>query len=294
MRRSRLHVRPALHMLLVSSAFVIAYGGSLVAAQSKEYLSVDDARPLAEAIQMLEQRYGWVVTYEDPRFEHEADVQDVTAVVSGPARSNKRVLVPKGVPFTFIYDLPPDGQAPDAAQLINTLLTTYSGTGNPGGFGLVTTGDVLHVVPQAIRNSKGEVIQQKSVLDVPISLTFTNGTADQAIGLLLRSLSQTIRIPVLYGSGPVNLLAQTRLDLASSSKPARTVLSTILRASGKPLSWQLFFDPGLRLYVFNVHVAHPGVASGGRFAGTEVPAYVRMLPAHSYVGPTSVRAKLGT
>src|SRR5688572_9316938 len=53
---SRPHVRPALHTLVASSAFVIAFGGLLVAAQSKEYLSVDDGRPLAEAIQMLEQR----------------------------------------------------------------------------------------------------------------------------------------------------------------------------------------------------------------------------------------------
>ena len=39
----------------------------------KVNLSVEDGRPVAKAIRILEARYGWVITYEDPRFVYAAD-----------------------------------------------------------------------------------------------------------------------------------------------------------------------------------------------------------------------------
>jgi hypothetical protein len=44
-------------------------------------IEVIDARPLAEAIRVLEERHGWIVTYEDARYEHESDIEDVTLTV---------------------------------------------------------------------------------------------------------------------------------------------------------------------------------------------------------------------
>lgn len=41
-------------------------------------IRVDDPRPLASVTQELEWRYGWIVTYEDPRHEYSGDIQDVT------------------------------------------------------------------------------------------------------------------------------------------------------------------------------------------------------------------------
>jgi hypothetical protein len=45
---------------------------------------VDGARPVAEAILSLTDRYPVVITYEDPRFEYSGDIKDVT--VDEPAR----------------------------------------------------------------------------------------------------------------------------------------------------------------------------------------------------------------
>src|SRR5882672_7227609 len=44
-------------------------------------LQVDSARPLARAAMTLETRYGYVITYEDPRYSNEDDLVDAGSTV---------------------------------------------------------------------------------------------------------------------------------------------------------------------------------------------------------------------
>jgi hypothetical protein len=46
-------------------------------------LGVDDPRPVAKAVEELVSRYGYVITYEDPRHAYEGDIQDVTTSAQG-------------------------------------------------------------------------------------------------------------------------------------------------------------------------------------------------------------------
>jgi hypothetical protein len=64
-----------LQVLLV--AIVLAWPWSQVgtAQPSSNVLHVDvfDGRPLAAAIQELQKRHGWIITYEDPPYEWAGD-----------------------------------------------------------------------------------------------------------------------------------------------------------------------------------------------------------------------------
>ena len=51
----------------------VARGRSLQGV-SEVKLSVEDPRPVAQAIEILKEKYGWVITYEDP-YVHERDSQ---------------------------------------------------------------------------------------------------------------------------------------------------------------------------------------------------------------------------
>jgi hypothetical protein len=53
--------------------------GSQESSQIK--LSVESGRPIAEAILRLEEKYGWVITYEDPRYAHDSEIVDVAPKV---------------------------------------------------------------------------------------------------------------------------------------------------------------------------------------------------------------------
>ncbi len=48
------------------------------ASASPNTVTVQSGRPVAEAIQELEKRYGWQITYEDPPYVHYSDITDVT------------------------------------------------------------------------------------------------------------------------------------------------------------------------------------------------------------------------
>ncbi len=50
----------------------------------------ETGRPLAEVLEQLERRHGWVITYEDARYEHPDDIDDVTAIVEGMVTSQSR------------------------------------------------------------------------------------------------------------------------------------------------------------------------------------------------------------
>src|SRR5438067_7145188 len=62
-------------------------------------LKVDSARPVARAVLTLQARYGYVITYEDPRYSHEDDLVDAAATVRKNYSASKpggaqKLLVP--------------------------------------------------------------------------------------------------------------------------------------------------------------------------------------------------------
>jgi hypothetical protein len=48
-------------------------------------------------------------------------------------------------------------------------------------------------------------------------------------------------------------MAQTKMEEAVEKATARQIIVKALESTGKGLSWRLFYDPGLKVYVFNAH-----------------------------------------
>src|SRR5687768_12629780 len=102
---------------------MLAVAGSSMHEPGKDRISVDDARPVARAAETLEQKYGWVVTYEDPRYAHESDLVDVTEKVRKDLDEYKpgqapKLFVPKGGQLDFEYDVDPLTKTPVSAHLV--------------------------------------------------------------------------------------------------------------------------------------------------------------------------------
>jgi len=60
---------------------------------------------------------------------------------------------------------------------------------------------------------------------------------------------------IIIGTVPVGLLLSSKDDKGLSMQSARDALTEILMRSGKrmKLSWQLFYDPGQKIYAINIH-----------------------------------------
>ncbi|SRR6266545_1783660 len=100
----------------------------------KVNLSVHDPRPVAEAIRMLETKYEWLITYEDPRYVHESEIADETEFHKyRPAEP--RVPIPKGGALAIDYDVTTDTEQPlDREAVIQQLLDANTAAGNAGRF----------------------------------------------------------------------------------------------------------------------------------------------------------------
>jgi hypothetical protein len=78
-------------------------------------ISVVDPRPVAKAVELLEARYGWAITYEDPPYEHDSEIEDVTISVRKDGKVEPRVIVPRAGLLNYTYN---DVQTPADPTII--------------------------------------------------------------------------------------------------------------------------------------------------------------------------------
>jgi hypothetical protein len=81
---SRVVIFRARHAMIAMGLLMAAFLGN--ASASPNTITVQKARPVAEAIEELERRYGWQITYEDPPYVYYGDITEVTGI-------NRRVPV---------------------------------------------------------------------------------------------------------------------------------------------------------------------------------------------------------
>jgi hypothetical protein len=250
---------------LISTGFAVHGEISSTASQgvSKAHLSVEDPRPLAKAIEVLEGRYGWAITYEDPRYVYSSEIKDVT--LSVPRHLDKykpgqapKFFIPKGGTLTFDYDIRSDTNIPDDRKtVVQELLKAYARSGNAGRFRLESNDRIMHVIPTAIKNSHGQLMPQDSILETRISLTAEQRTGLEKLRSICSAITQATKIQVTVGTVPINLLVHHRDSQGATRQRARDVLVNLLESvnNGTNWSWQLFYDPTpiLKGYALNIH-----------------------------------------
>lgn len=238
--------RVSAHVLVILGALLLALDVVQAGLPADQGLTVEvnDARPLATALDIIEKRYAWVITYEDPPYLYGADVEDVTLSVRRDFDLTRRVLAPRGGRFTFEYPTSPDGRPPNAPALLEKLLDQYRLSGHPGMFRVITTGNVFHVVPSESRDADGIFVPHVSLLDAKISFADGQRTALSMLDAIVKAVSRQRAARVGVGTVPLNLLMQRRVDGGATDESARTVLLRTLEATHRELSWRLLCAPG--------------------------------------------------
>lgn len=218
------------------------------AGQKTTTLSVDAARPVMNAVVTLEQRYGWIVTYEDPPYAYSEDLQDRTVV----AGSKRRALAPKGGRLE-VLGLPGSSESADPAALVNRVLDAHAAShAGERTFRVIRSSQMLHVVPMRLRDPEGEWKPIRPVLDAAVTIPQQSMTLQAFVDALSQQLTSTTGVPVATGVVPYHLFTETKVTIAASKEPARDVLVRALNASGARLSWLLLYDAFDRKYVLNI------------------------------------------
>jgi hypothetical protein len=227
--------------------------------QEMEKLSVDNGRPLAEAIVVLEVRFGRVITYEDPPYVYAGDINDVTQSVRRdldkfePGQA-PRVLVPKGGKFDFVI-IRNANRSPDKDRTLEKLVHDYALTTQSARFRLEKSADAFHVVPTSVRNTAGRLTSQVPVLDARMTVPTKERTGLQEIRDFCAEVSRVTRRHVVMGTVPTRLAVYKERYGIPSATTARIALTRILKRfeDGRGLSWRLLYDPGMKIFVLNIH-----------------------------------------
>lgn len=219
-------------------------------------IDVVDPRPIAQAVQTLVSKYGYVITYEDPRYNYEGDLEDVTdRVRRGPARPGvaSKIMVPAIDKITV--SLPATSAPKDVAYALGLLAQQPSRQG--GHFRVERGADVFHVVPTEVRDKNGNWSANPSILDAPISLPAADYSELGMIRAICNAVGAANNVQVHVGVGFGRRIrigaAEPLYHLEANNETARTVLLRALSASSPTKrTWLLFYDFTVKAYALNI------------------------------------------
>ena len=96
----------------------------LSAQQTTRVISVNDPRPLSEAIIKLENASNLPIAYEDPPFAYTGDLVDGSNIMRHPP--GVKVLLPKGGPLTVAFTNSEVANRASTAKVLQRLVTTFN------------------------------------------------------------------------------------------------------------------------------------------------------------------------
>jgi hypothetical protein len=247
---------------------LVSFGVFSLAAIAKDSVTItsdprDLSRPVSTLIDQIRKRDKISITYEDPRYSNQADIEDVTTEVSRAPELEKtygpRILVPKGRPIVFVYAPADMHRSETAMATVNRMLQEYASVGGPV-FAVVGDGTRLHVVPSSVLAHSGSLAHQDSVLDTIVSVP----AAPRDGGELLQAVCDAVQKQTGFEIGigpsvPGNYLARYQTSAGIRKETARAAIAGILdQASVKGIfDWDLYYDPADRAYMLNFAYVGP-------------------------------------
>jgi hypothetical protein len=246
--------------LITASLFVTAKEGN---SQDQEIVrSINDPRPLAEAVRQLEERLGTAISYEDVAPVYSRDYARPLDTDWGRKasehddryRGTNRIELAGGALEIHIPVDPAGKPMMPVSQVLWDLIEQHRARGNPGQFQLLTINDSLVIVPTEKRDTAGAFVPEYSPLDTQISFPVARRSGAETLKVITEAVSSASGRTVHVGQFGINLFAQTAIELGADHERARDVLMRALKglrwADGRRVpdvpkvwSWQLLCGP---------------------------------------------------
>jgi len=248
---------------------------SLASAQSPvDIIQINEGRPLDMAVGQLNQRYRYMVTYEDVPPDPDSEVLTTVHPPNAFHSDEVHARAPKTGPVTFRVARPSKMEPgkPDVALVIHAevvsaaedLVAQYNASGNPGQFKVIDDGKYVHVVPFE-RKVRGKMTPFEPVLDTRVTITpaeETTMTCMQAMNNLFVKIYQARNISVVRGMVSMDGLFRSECQVSGANVKARDVLKSILEQMDsygvrRPLYsnvWSLLYDVNFNAYFLSTEM----------------------------------------
>ncbi len=230
--------------------------------QGRAIVMADDPRPLWQAIVAVREEYGWIVSYEDAPIISPVDLVDNSAPSWRAAHPNEKgYMIPRGREFSSTFsDIGRPLGADGEQQVLQKLIADYNVSGNPGKYRLRKDGPERYfVIAEYANNAGGHEEAVKPVLDTAIFLPSATRSAQETVGVILQELSRASGVEVICTGAPTSTLGRAQVTIGGTAAPARTWLLATFAASGRPMLWDLMFEPNDRHYHINIYIASRAV-----------------------------------
>jgi hypothetical protein len=245
----------------ISALLLLLLTAVAVGVTKQETLSLISPRPIRDAIVEYEKEYRWVITYEEPRFEFPADMEDLArkARLMGKAiDANKTFRIPRTRTLSITYDRPVDADnATTRLQTVHKLLDAYSQS-DGDSYELRQSASRLHIVPGQVKDISGRLQHATLILDTPISLVQEPRNGMQFLEEFCDQLSSNgAGTHVMMGTVPMNALFRHKTNVGFENLSAREALERFLDSMpyGARYSWRLLYGelPTGLGYVLNIN-----------------------------------------
>lgn len=215
-------------------------------------VTADSARPLSQALAAIAEEYGWFVSYEDPPYQNPELVDATDPGWRAEHPKAKGVTRPAGGLFKAKYV---EGSRDNSEPQLSEIIAAYNESGNPGKFELRRlANNRMAVVGTSVRDQSGQDVRTVPVLDTKISIPTNSRSAAATIEVICKELSARSGFPVLFLTGPNNILYGSEVTVGGEDMSARTLLMNTLDATHRTLSWRLLYDADIKTYGLNIWV----------------------------------------
>jgi hypothetical protein len=210
------------------------------------------SRPLLRAIDALQEKYGWLVNYEDAAYAS-APVDDGTS----PSPTNRRRANVSDVgdsDFSVEFDAGalPGGQR-EEEQVLTAVIDAYNEGKSKTRFMIrKEKNGTFDVIGIAAGDAGEEGSNPAPILDRPINFSVKRRSARDTLALICRQLSLAGKLDVFYNAAGSNFPQEVSVSEGGSDIPARALLSRTLEGTGGRLYWRLLYDPAAKSYELTV------------------------------------------
>jgi len=222
----------------------------------KTRLVANDSRPLAQALDALQQKYGWRVNYEDPQYTSALDLIDAKGMREKSSYPNGQHRVPNGGAFVAELGAASTANAlPDEKETLQRLIDSYNRSSNPGRFELreERTEQFFDVVGTSAHDNQGRMSKQQALLDLPITIDSQERTFSDTVDSVCQKLTEKGHITITFGVHPLGL-DRVLVTVGGKDLTGRSFLSRIMASTNRKLCWRLLFDPDSNSYFLNLQL----------------------------------------
>jgi hypothetical protein len=205
------------------------------------HIHAEGPRPLLRALEALQDKYGWVVDYEEPQYPADLDLDRNEPSLPRRRHPNGRNL--KGSFSVEFNSGPAPDSSPDENSVLKIVVDSYNYGDADGQFELRKEQDGrFDVVGIGVRDQQGEVSSRQPILDLQITLKTKRRSADETIALICQKVGQQSKIPVTPSGIADDVSGNGTVAVGGMRIPARTLLSRTLATMVEHLSWRLLYD----------------------------------------------------